>query len=473
MTDLILNVKNSNIRRVRLKPNLSNISTSNCYLNSTPINNFILPSLLTPPTFSAAEFSPSSLKATLKNNMEKSSEIVERVLKPSLRKVEPLCTSAISKSVHFNVPLTQVVHFYTPPLDEYDEDDEEETEEDDEEDDETGDEIEKEEEEDKLEDAFLELYLVKDLKDECGSLVIAQPTVKTLTVKHSTFTKTDVSACDNLSLPNWPLSIHSMRSFISQMVSLESAVWNNALQVVQGSVLVHNIAYEKRVTIRCSFNDWKSWIDVDAYYKESVFNNESDSKSAFDRFMFEIEVTDNDPIKPQLSCNMAIRYQTLGQEFWDNNNGSNFTVQSRTLPTPKRRLGQSSFQTIMQHNNNKAGLSIIPKFNFMEYNNNSNNQEEKKQKQCLNERKRDNAYIVSPQSATTKKQRHDKFRFNKHGATKIAAPPATTRSTTQKKINAQIVGSYKQDNMYQYNKNNSFFDIVNEAIDTRKFEYIK
>lgn len=476
MTDLISNAKNSNMRRVCLKPNLSNASTLNCYLNSTPMNNFIFPSLSPPSTSSAAIFSPSSPKAKLKNDMANLSEIAGRVLKPSLKKTEAFCTSAISKSVHFNVPLTQVVHFYTPPpLDEYDEDDEEETEEEeDDDDDEIGEEKEEEEEEeeDKLEDAFLELYLVKGLQDKCDSLTIAQPTINTQTAKHSTFTRTDISDCHHLSLPNWPLSIHPTRRFISQMVSLESVVWNNTLQTVQGRVLVHNIAYEKRVTTRCSFNDWKSWIDVEAYYKESAFNNGSDSKSEFDRFMFEIKVTDNDHTQPQFSCSIAIRYQTLDQEFWDNNNGSNFIVQSIPSTTPRRIFGPSSLQTKMQQNNNKERLSIIPRFNFMEYDNSSNNQEEKKQKQGLNERKRDNAYVASPQSTTTNKHQLDKFRFNKHGATKIAAPPATTRSTMQKKINTPIIGLYKQDSMYQSNKNNSFFNIVDEAIDMRESKYI-
>lgn len=466
MTDLISNAKNSNMRRVCLKPNLSNTSTLNCYLNSTPMNNFIFPSLSPPPTSSAAIFSPSSPKAKLKNNMANSLEIVERVLKPSLKKMEALCTSAISKSVHFNVPLTQVVHFYTPPpLDEYDEDD-------DDDEDEIGEEKEEEEEEDKLEDAFLELYLVKGLQDKCNSPTIAQPTINTQTEKHSTFTRIDISNCHNAFLPNWPLSIHPTRRFISQMVSLESVVWNNTLQVVQGRVLVHNIAYEKKVTTRCSFNDWKSWIDVEAYYKESAFNNGSDSKSAFDRFIFEIKVTGNDQTQPQFSCSIAIRYRTLNQEFWDNNNGRNFTVQSMPSTTPRRISRPSSLQTKMQQNNNKEELSIIPRFNFMEYNNSSSNQEEKKQKQGLNERKRDNAYVASPQSTTTNKHQLDKFRFNKHGATKIAAPPATTRSTMQKKINTPIVGLYKQDSMYRSNKNNSFFDTVDEAIDMRESKYI-
>jgi hypothetical protein len=253
------------------------------------------------------------------------------------------------------------------------------------------------------------------------------------------------------------------------MVSLESVVWNNTLQVLQGRVLVRNIAYEKNVTARYSFNYWKSWIDVEAYYKESVFNDEFDSKSAFDRFMFEIEVTNNNQTQPQFSCSIAIRYQTLGQEFWDNNNGNNFTVQTRTSPTPKRILEPSSFQTIMQQSNNKKILSITPRFDTIEYNNSSNDQEEKKPKQGLNERKNDNAYVLTPSSTTTKKHQHDKFRF-KHRATKIAAPVVTTKSTTQKKINPRFASSYKQDGIYQYNMNNSFFNIVDEAVDMRKLE---
>lgn len=437
MTDVFSNAKNSTLRRVRLKPSLPNslmlYSASNCYLNSTPINNFVLP----PPPCVA----PSSCSSIAKP--------ANRVLKPSLRKLGPLCSeaNAIIKSVHFNEPLTRVVHFYTPPpLDEYDEDDEEETEE----------EEEGEEEEGKLEDAFLELYLTKSLQDECDSLAIADaPTTKN----------------DGLSLPNWPLSTHPTRRFISQMVSLESIVWNHSLQVVQGRVLVHNLVFEKKVTARCSFDGWKTWIDVDAYHKEPAFNKLSESNSAFDRFMFELHVPEN---THEFNCDIAIRYQTLGQEFWDNNNGNNFTIQS--TPLRSKKSGEeplSSFAAMMQvhgnssNSNIKEGLSIISRLNFMEYDGKGSNQRQEKMKESCK-----HVHIVS-QAKNTAKNRHSKY-----GASKIPAAPIPTRkrSTVQQHQNMDaplIVVDLSQ--QQTGNSNDALISIMNthdEAVDLKEKLYV-
>ncbi|KAI8646500.1 putative phosphatase regulatory subunit-domain-containing protein [Parasitella parasitica] len=384
----------SSMRRVRLLPTLEKTPSihSKCFLSCTPINNFMLP----PPTHTSA---------IMKDSMENSVKIKERLLKPSLRNIEIACPesieiTAVNKSVHFNEPLAQVVHFYTPPpLDEYDEYDEEETE---------------EEEEDMLEDAFLKLYSLKGLQDDCGSIDNVQPAV----ANQVAISKPTTISSNHLSLPNWPLPNHPWKRFISQIVSLESIVWDNTLQVVQGRVLVHNLAYEKKVTIRCSFDDWKSWIDVDAHYKKPAFSGDESagSNSAFDCFLFKINVADNN----QFSCSMAIRYQALGQEFWDNNNGNNFTVQSMP-PSSKTGNTSSPFEAAMQQpDNNEEGLPIIPRLNFTECN---------KIHQEKAAEKSNSVHIVS--QSTTSRHQFDRFKYSKYGASKIAVPiAAKKRSNT-------------------------------------------
>ncbi|CEP11113.1 hypothetical protein [Parasitella parasitica] len=379
----------------------------------------------------------------MSNNMENLSVIKERVLRPSLRKIETVCpdsiqTNATNKSVHFNEPLTQVVHFYTPPpLDEYDEYDEEETEED-------------EEEEDKLEDAFLETYSIKGLQDDCGTIDIVQSAVSS----QPAFRNPITTSC-GLSLPNWPLSTHPWKRFISQIVSLESIAWNNVLQVVQGRVLVHNLAFEKKVTIRCSFDDWKSWTDIDAYYKKPALSSDGlkYGNSAFDCFLFDINVANRN----QFICRLAVRYQTLGQEFWDNNNGNNFTVQS--MP-PSSKIGNTSpsFKaTLQEPGNYKEGLSIISGLNFMECNS------------ILQEKeagKRNNAHIVS--QSTASRRQLDRLKSSKYGASKIAVPIAARRKsvTRQQKIDCQqqiVTKSYRQDAVYHLKGNNvPLFTILND-----------
>lgn len=229
------------------------------------------------------------------------------LLKPSLKLHRNTPTN---KSVRFDMPLVQVLHFHSPAVEEeYEEEEEDEDEE--EEDDE--DDYYVEEEENDLEDAFLEIF--------SRGLSSPHDTESHLFPQYLT----DPFSRDSLSLKltNWPL-VHANKRSLSQMVSLESLDWENARSVIKGCVLVHNVAFEKSVMVRMSFNLWQTWIDVEATYKESL-------NDALDRFSFEL-VTPNhlsylNLINTSSSCSMAIRYQVNGQEYWDNNNQCNFNVQ--------------------------------------------------------------------------------------------------------------------------------------------------
>ncbi|GAA5802644.1 hypothetical protein HPULCUR_008117 [Helicostylum pulchrum] len=227
------------------------------------------------------------------------------LLKPSLKLHRNTPTN---KSVRFNMPLVQVLHFHSHGVEEeYEEEDDEEEEEDDDEDD-----YYVEEEESDLEDAFLEIF--------SRGLSSPHDTESHLFPHYLTDPFNDSLA---LKLTNWP-SVHAKQRSLSQMVSLESLDWENARSVIKGCVLVHNVAFKKSVMVRMSFNHWQTWIDVEATYKESL-------NDALDRFSFEL-VTPNhlsylNLINTSSSCSMAIRYQVNGQEYWDNNNQCDFNVQ--------------------------------------------------------------------------------------------------------------------------------------------------
>ena len=88
-----------------------------------------------------------------------------------------------------------------------------------------------------------------------------------------------------------------------------------------GSVRVKNLAYEKRVVIRFSFNNWDTFSDLAADWKESigVINGHPES----DRFFFVIPLPG-----PNWSGSVvfAIRYDVVGLTFWDNNYERNHRV---------------------------------------------------------------------------------------------------------------------------------------------------
>jgi hypothetical protein len=120
-----------------------------------------------------------------------------------------------------------------------------------------------------------------------------------------------------------------------------------------GSVGVKNLAFDKSVFVRCSFNGWRSFVDVRAVYARSerggngVTSSNGQSSAAarnfvnFDVFEFSINlpteqqlqqlqqrVTGSDAASPRsrMKVELAVYYDAAGCRYWDNNNGSNYEL---------------------------------------------------------------------------------------------------------------------------------------------------
>ncbi|XP_066570165.1 protein phosphatase 1 regulatory subunit 3E [Amia ocellicauda] len=89
---------------------------------------------------------------------------------------------------------------------------------------------------------------------------------------------------------------------------------------LSGVVRVLNVAFEKRVFLRYSLNNWLTFSDVPASYVP----NSSDGLT--DKFSFKL-------IPPSFlesggTLQFAVKYCVGCQEYWDNNNGINYKVRS-------------------------------------------------------------------------------------------------------------------------------------------------
>ena len=96
------------------------------------------------------------------------------------------------------------------------------------------------------------------------------------------------------------------------LVRLERLTRDARTQYVRGLVSVHNIAYEKHVTVRWSSGWETGFTDSDCKWEESA------GELTADLFSFELPTTH--PIE------LAVRYQVSGGEEWDNNSGLNYSV---------------------------------------------------------------------------------------------------------------------------------------------------
>ena len=90
--------------------------------------------------------------------------------------------------------------------------------------------------------------------------------------------------------------------------------------VVEGTVRVRNIAFEKRISVRFTLDKWQTTSEVTGRYKESLQNG------TFDRFTFLVKLPDSLSRAEEKTLHLAVRYSVAGREIWDNNNGRNYQV---------------------------------------------------------------------------------------------------------------------------------------------------
>ncbi|KAJ2390846.1 protein phosphatase 1, regulatory subunit, partial [Coemansia sp. RSA 2603] len=131
-------------------------------------------------------------------------------------------------------------------------------------------------------------------------------------------------------------------------VVLESVSY--AAGTLSGTIKVHNLAFEKSVTVRITMDNWRSFEDVPATFIRSIIGVDG-SRPGVDRFRFNmavLQLTSNESV----DISMCVCYRTNGQEFWDNNSGINYIFKlayahtadglDTTLAKPKQSLDTMS-----------------------------------------------------------------------------------------------------------------------------------
>jgi len=105
-------------------------------------------------------------------------------------------------------------------------------------------------------------------------------------------------------------------------VALENAkVTDDARSSLTCSIKVKNLSPVKRVFARCTHDNWKSYIDLDAGFVSAGYES-----SLYDTFSFCLQRPAAATGSSRSVVEFAVCYQVAGQEFWDNNENKNFSV---------------------------------------------------------------------------------------------------------------------------------------------------
>lgn len=111
-----------------------------------------------------------------------------------------------------------------------------------------------------------------------------------------------------------------------------------------GAIAVANIAFEKYIAARFTFDNWQTISEVTAEYKNTQKEPPVDR---YDQFEFAIKIPDHANLQGKTLI-LCVRYQVNGQEYWDNNLGENFHLKfARNLPL---KAHPASTQALSQRN---------------------------------------------------------------------------------------------------------------------------
>ncbi|XP_052869156.1 uncharacterized protein LOC128274866 [Anopheles cruzii] len=109
-------------------------------------------------------------------------------------------------------------------------------------------------------------------------------------------------------------------------ISLENVIIKETEQLIVGTVKVKNLSYHKEVILRSSCDNWKTHEDAFCTYS-LVGNGAASAYLIFDTFSFKVTLPPKSRRIEFCAC-----FKCDGVEYWDNNDGRNYSLTNRIAP---------------------------------------------------------------------------------------------------------------------------------------------
>ncbi|KAJ9500923.1 hypothetical protein H2202_003481 [Exophiala xenobiotica] len=128
-------------------------------------------------------------------------------------------------------------------------------------------------------------------------------------------------------VPEWDLVLRNFDetniSKKSQVVCVERIFLSSDNKNLVGTVSVQNLAFQKQVVARFTFDYWKTTSEVVADFNTDA--RRKPNHDGRDQFNFSIRLIDQANLENR-TLFFCVRYTVNGQDFWDNNNNLNYQV---------------------------------------------------------------------------------------------------------------------------------------------------
>lgn len=124
----------------------------------------------------------------------------------------------------------------------------------------------------------------------------------------------------DIKLANFPEDTYERQT---RPVRVERIFLSADTKTLIGIVAVANISFSKFVAARFTLDYWKTTSEVSAEYDNDV--RRQNPSDGFDRFSFSIRLSDQANLENKTLL-LCVRYNSGGQEHWDNNNDMNYQI---------------------------------------------------------------------------------------------------------------------------------------------------
>ncbi|XP_078135291.1 protein phosphatase 1 regulatory subunit 3C-B-like [Sander vitreus] len=130
----------------------------------------------------------------------------------------------------------------------------------------------------------------------------------------------------------------------AQRVCLETCSVHQRL--LSGTVQVQNLCFQKSVSVRITFDSWRSFQDVSCWYLNTAYGGPD-----IETFAFSVPVPEI--LDPSDRVEFCIQYQTQDQTFWDNNHGKNYRLADPNAGRPRSAESPAGLQIQRDHGGEK------------------------------------------------------------------------------------------------------------------------
>ncbi|KAJ2580591.1 hypothetical protein GGH95_002512, partial [Coemansia sp. RSA 1836] len=116
-------------------------------------------------------------------------------------------------------------------------------------------------------------------------------------------------------------AVYEASAVVLERVELAST--QRSAATLRGTIKVHNIAFEKAVAVRYSFDQWKSAHELPASYSRTLLDAQP-GRFGVDRFVFTLALPADVTATLPATVALCVRYTVAGAEHWDSNRGANY-----------------------------------------------------------------------------------------------------------------------------------------------------